>query len=88
MEWVDIVVLSFFALIVLGGVLAIFLKTKESLLFRGGRNPYHRICKKCGSHQNMYKSNIEGNNSTWWEDVYPIGNDENCKCHSYSDYHP
>ncbi len=59
----------------------------QMVLFKCGHNPYARICKRCGAHQNMYQSNIEDDNSTWWEDVYPIGNNEKCKCHSFTDYH-
>ena len=54
-------------------------------LFKRSHNPYYRICKKCGSHQSMYQSNIEGcENDVWWERVYPLGNDEKCQCHSYT----
>lgn len=50
-------------------------------------NPYRRHCKKCNAHQIMYSSNIEGHASDiWWQEVYPIGNNEKCICHSYSDY--
>jgi len=60
---------------------------RSLLLFKKGHNPFHRICKKCGANQHQYRSNIEGNeHETWWEEVYPIGNDEKCKCHSYSQY--
>lgn len=60
---------------------------KALILFKKGHNPFSRICKKCGAHQHQYRSNIEGNeHETWWEEVYPIGNDEKCKCHKYSDY--
>lgn len=55
-------------------------------LFKQGRNPYHRICKKCGCNQELYSWNIEDVNESWWEDVNPIGDDPNCKCHKYSDY--
>ena len=57
-------------------------------LFRFDKyNPYRRYCKKCNSHQVMYSSNIEGQeNDHWWEEVYPIGNNEKCKCHSFSEY--
>ncbi|MES2428295.1 MAG: hypothetical protein V4560_15045 [Bacteroidota bacterium] len=78
----------FFGLIVLGGLIAIACSIVEWSYFKSGRNPYIRICKKCGSHQNQYRSNIEGQEThTWWEEVYPVGNNEKCKCHSFSEYH-
>lgn len=59
---------SFFGLIFLGGIWAIFSKIRENNLFKAGHNPYARICKKCGAHQNLYQSNIEGcDHHTWWE---------------------
>lgn len=51
-------------------------------LFKKGRNPYHRICKKCGAHQEQFHE-IERPQCNWWEEVYPIGNDPKCKCHRY-----
>ena len=54
-------------------------------LFKTGRNPYHRICKKCGSHQEQYHE-AGRPHCTWWERMYPLGNDENCKCHQYTNY--
>ena len=59
---------------------------KEYLQFKQGRNPFNRICKKCGSHQDQYQSNIEGcSHQSWWSEVYPLGNNPDCKCHSYSE---
>lgn len=58
-------------------------------LFKGGHNPYTRICKKCDNVQNLFQSNIEGQEDNyWWEDVGDGGNDEKCPCHKYSHYHP
>ena len=83
-----IAVYIFFALLIIGFIWLICRKIQETFLFKKGRNPYHRICRKCGAHQNMYQSNIEGLESHyWWEDVYPIGNNENCLCHKFTDYH-
>jgi len=74
--------------IVISGILSAFFVIKEKLLFKKGHTPYSRICKKCNSHQIMYSSNIEGEeNIHWWQEVYPIGNNEKCKCHSYAEYH-
>jgi hypothetical protein len=62
-------------------------KRKENKLFYTDKNnPFRRKCKKCGSAQSMYKSNIEGCNDVWWEEIYPIGNNPKCQCHKYSDY--
>ena len=59
----------------------------KALLFKGGDNPFHRICTKCGSHQVMYRSNIQGHeHATWWEEIYPLGNNEKCWCHWYADH--
>lgn len=61
---------------------------KERRQFKPGHNPYARICRKCGAHQHQHRSNVEGfEHHTWWEEMYPIGNDPNCKCHSYADNH-
>jgi hypothetical protein len=49
-------------------------------------NPFSRTCKKCGAHQNQYCYSYN-DRETWWEEMYPIGNDPNCKCHSYADNH-
>ena len=77
----------FFGFITLGGLYGIYRAIRQAILFKAGHNPYARICKKCGSHQNMYRSNIEGMESdVWWEEVYPIGNNPKCECHKYSQY--
>lgn len=69
-------------------VIPSILLIKKALLFRYDKqNPYRRYCKKCGACQIQYESNVIGHNDTWWQEVYPIGNDEKCKCHSYSEYH-
>ncbi len=79
----------FFGLFAIVAIILFIRGIIEACTFKKGRNPYNRICKKCGSHQDMYQSNIEGNeNHIWWEEVYPIGNDENCKCHKYAQYYP
>lgn len=49
--------------------------------FQYGRNPFRRVCKKCGAHQNVME--YYGNRKQW-EEVYPLGNNENCECHSYA----
>lgn len=50
---------------------------KRTLMYTW-ENPFHRVCKKCGAHQIMYESCF----GQWWSDVYPLGNDSNCKCHN------
>jgi hypothetical protein len=52
-------------------------------LFKQGRNPYHRICKKCGAHQDLF---CDGYKAEWWEEVYPIGNNPDCDCHKQAEY--
>lgn len=55
------------------------------VLFRKGNNPYQRICRKCGAHQHMYQSNVKGREHvTWWAEVYPVGDNEDCACHKYA----
>lgn len=77
-----------FAFIILGAIWAAIRQVKISVLFKIGRNPFIRVCRKCGAHQSQYQSNIEGmDHITWWEEVYPIGNNENCQCHKYAEYY-
>jgi len=77
-----------FVFIVGGSIWAAIRQIKIMLLFKQGHNPFNRICKKCGSHQVQYQSNIEGQSHvTWWQEVYPIGNNEKCQCHKYAEYH-
>lgn len=80
---IAIIGLAFIALLCL---LVMYFKIREWMLFKEGHNPFARICKKCGAHQNQYRSNIEGHeNQTWWASVYPIGDDPDCRCHSYAE---
>jgi hypothetical protein len=47
-------------------------------------NPYRRKCKKCGQWQSMYDNGRElSAYRSWWEEIYPLGNDPNCKCKKY-----
>jgi len=55
---------------------------KQNLLFKKGHNPYNRVCNKCGAHQSVFSYNYR-NAPSWWEEVYPIGNNPKCKCHKY-----
>lgn len=54
----------------------------REMRYSWGRNPFHRICKNCGAHQVVFKSRF----GSWWEEVYPIGNDPDCKCHADAEY--
>lgn len=84
MEWIMYIFIGLFLLI---GIYLFYRKINEWRLFKQGRNPYKRICRKCGAHQDLYQSNIEGcEHAMWWEEVYPIGNNPKCKCHSYASY--
>lgn len=67
------------------GLIGVIFWLREVSLFKATDNPYKRECKKCGAHQDMYQSNVEGlEHKTWWEEVYPIGNNPNCECHKYA----
>lgn len=82
----NIIILIIFAIFFILGVIAISLRVRENMQFKHGRNPFSRICKDCGAHQDQYRSNIEGcEHQTWWVEVYPIGNNPECKCHSYAE---
>ncbi len=83
----EYVILAFFGLMAIFLILSLIKYILTKLQFKKGHNPFCRICKKCGAYQNMYESNVEGCDLTWWEEVYPIGNDPNCKCHSYAEHH-
>jgi hypothetical protein len=61
-------------------IIAVVIIVKHHLQFKKGDNPFHRICRKCGAHQVEY----DRFGVTQWEEIYPIGNDENCSCHSYA----
>lgn len=50
------------------------------------RTPYSRTCRKCKALQNMYSYSWGGR--SWWEEMYPIGNDPHCECHQFSEHHP
>lgn len=82
-----IVLAIFGVFFLLVGCYMVYRSIMIAIIFKRGHNPYNRICKRCGAHQDMYQSNIEGNESDfWWEEVYPIGNNPNCKCHKYASY--
>lgn len=81
-----IILLVVVSLALIGTLHAVIMNTIENLQFKRGRNPYSRICKECGAQQDLYQSNIEGwKKRTWWVEMYPIGNNPNCKCHSYAE---
>ena len=84
----EIVAIIFGLIVTLGAIYFIWHSIMQSILFKQGHNPYCRICRRCGAHQVQYGSNIIGNEHiTWWQEVYPIGNNPKCKCHNYSEYH-
>lgn len=56
---------------------------KEKCLFRYGRNPYRRECKRCGQWQTNYSFPDYGSRNNWWEEIYPVGNDPKCECKKY-----
>lgn len=84
-----ILLIVFIGIMVLASIYFIIRQIRIMFLFTVDKyNPYNRKCTKCGAHQVMYQSNIEGmEHWTWWEEVYPIGNNEKCKCHKYAEYH-
>ena len=53
-----------------------------SMRYKPGRNKYHRVCKKCGAHQVVFASFL----GTWWEEVHPVGDDPDCRCHADAEY--
>ena len=69
------------------GVIAVLIVHKLSYRYAKGRNPYHRICKKCGQHQNMMSLSYDPA-ITWWEEVYPEGNNPKCSCKYDTRYVP
>lgn len=81
----EYIFIGFFLLIIGVMVYKAIMGFKEIFLFKIGHNPYKRICKKCGAVQDNYRSNVEGDDSVWWEVVY-AGNDENCDCHRHAEY--
>ena len=59
---------------------------KVNRQFKYDDNPFRRHCGKCGAQQdNYHEAGNTGN--TWWEEMYPIGNDPDCKCHTYANNH-
>jgi len=52
---------------------------------RSNTNPYTRYCKICGQQQDLYASNIEGSDLTWWEDMGLV-KDDKCICHYFARY--
>lgn len=58
----------------------------ELFLFRSDEyNPYRRYCKKCGQWQSMYDNGGQRHSyHSWWEEIYPIGNNPTCKCKKYA----
>lgn len=92
MDWTGLIDLSL--VLLLGGlsaigifvlVVVIISSVREFVMFRtDGGNPYRRYCCKCGQQQEAYGRSY--NKSNWWEDCLPVP-DEDCACHSFSEYH-
>jgi len=57
---------------------------QEHFLFKKGRNKFTSICRKCGSHQDQYRSTAYS--GVWWEEMYPIGNNPDCRCHKHAQH--
>lgn len=57
----------------------------QILLFKSDPyNPFRRKCKKCGQWQAMYDNGQDlPLYRSWWEEIYPLGNDPNCRCKKY-----
>lgn len=79
----------FFSILALALGYGIYCAIMVAILFKKDEygNPYRRTCKRCGQMQIMYSSNIEGDDSRWWEEVYPMGNNPKCKCKHFASYH-
>lgn len=82
----DIITYLFIGLITIISFGMIFILLINKIIikmrYKSGRNMFHRICKKCGAHQVVYESCF----GSWWEEVYPIGNNPDCKCHGDAEY--
>lgn len=81
-----IVILSLIMLIAVGGMFhGIYRVVQSHKVFKYDEtNPFRRTCKRCGSHQNQYHTSGYPNDY-WWSRMYPIGNDENYICHSFTE---
>lgn len=81
------VFVSFIFVYAIAGALAvvwvIYKTIQTNRQFKYNDNPYSRTCRKCGALQHMYHHHGEPGD-TWWQEMYPIGNDPNCKCHGYA----
>jgi hypothetical protein len=61
-----------------------FSEYQKNRIFKQGRNKYSRICKRCGATQDNYSYANHFGGPTWWEEMYPMGNDPNCICRRYA----
>jgi hypothetical protein len=80
-QWVFIALLFFVppVFLVLLGLHKVYMMT----VFRRGRNPFSRICRRCGQQQDMHCWSWSSPGYGWWEDMQDIP-DENCRCHKFS----
>lgn len=58
---------------------AFYKKGQEMSMFKIGRNPFVRECKRCGAIHNNMSWSMNDNENAWWEEVAE-GNDPACKC--------
>lgn len=82
--WAAVVGAVILLVIAIGAGIAFYKWLQELFLFKTGDNPYRRTCRKCGAQQEMYQSNVEGFETTyWWEEKFTFINKPKCKCHKY-----
>lgn len=80
--FITIALCIFFLILVLFAIWKVIRFGQSLFLFKTGHNPYNRVCRKCNSTQSLYQSNVEGCNSSWWEEERE-GTNPNCECHSF-----
>lgn len=72
--------------LIIGYIWASWWKIREWRLFKKDKyNPYRRKCCRCGQWQSMYDNGKDlSAYHSWWEEIYPMGNNPKCKCKKYA----
>jgi hypothetical protein len=62
-------------------------KLREWRMFKYDHNPYRRKCRRCGQWQSMWDNGgtIGIDYRSWWEEIYPLGDNPKCKCKKYAE---
>lgn len=77
----------FLGLYLLGAQWLVRRRLTQIFLFKKCKyNPFRRSCRKCGQWQSMYDNGgfIGVDYRSWWEEIYPIGNNPKCNCKKYA----